>query len=520
MQHTKRQVSEWAFKSGRTYDSPFADVQVDAVFTAPSGATHVMPAFYDGGGTWKLRFNPGEAGAWTARLQSRPVNDDLSGDFAFEVADGDGRGFLAATPGRAWGFHFENGEPVFIMGDTTYDLFGMAYCGGDVEGFLARRRRQGFNLLRTRLTSSYFHPPNAEFEWQDRRMWPWGGSSTMPRFDRFNLDWFASVDRTVAMIERSGGIGLEMIMEAWGFEFPFNHRSVFTAEWEALWMRYLIARYDAYNCVWFWTPLNEYEYYPNGDWHWTETADRWALRIGRWIKATAPHGHILSMHNGPTLPPFAERFKADPQAVDSIMFQEWGARDKDNAWLATGIEASIAASLDGWHGSAVFAEWGYERDPAYESKFPSHEYCCRNHTRRGAWRGVFSGLGIIAGFEHTWGPWMDLQNDQPGVADLAVLNDFMRKDDRFAALRPAPNLVKGDFAPGHRPLALNDAAGDRTLVYFPAGGAARIDAGGSVRWFDPRDGALQPGVGGGPITAPEGRDDAGRPLDFIAVIDR
>ena len=56
-------------------------------------------------------------------------------------------------------------------------------------------------------------------------------------------------------------------MEGWGFEFPFNHRTWFTAEWEELWLRYLIARYDAYNCVWFWTPLNEYEYYPNGDWH-------------------------------------------------------------------------------------------------------------------------------------------------------------------------------------------------------------------------------------------------------------
>ena len=39
-------------------------------------------------------------------------------------------------------------------------------------------------------------------------------------------------------------LGLEMIMEGWGFEFPFNHRSLFTTEWEELWMRYLIARYD------------------------------------------------------------------------------------------------------------------------------------------------------------------------------------------------------------------------------------------------------------------------------------
>ena len=55
-------------------------------------------------------------------------------------------------------------------------------------------------------------------------------------------------------------VGFEMIMEAWGFEYPFNNRAVFVPEWEELWMRYLIARYDAFNCVFFWTPMNEYEY--------------------------------------------------------------------------------------------------------------------------------------------------------------------------------------------------------------------------------------------------------------------
>ena len=31
------------------------------------------------------------------------------------------------------GIRFESGEPAFIMGDTVYDVFGMDYCGGDIE---------------------------------------------------------------------------------------------------------------------------------------------------------------------------------------------------------------------------------------------------------------------------------------------------------------------------------------------------------------------------------------------------
>ena len=222
-------------------------------------------------------------------------------------------------------------------------------------------------------------------------MWAWGGSRSAPRFDLFNLDYFQSVDRMIGRIEKLG-LGIEMIMEGWGFEFPFNHRTWFTTEWEELWLRYLIARYDAFNCVWFWTPLNEYEYYPNGDWHHKPVADRWALRIARWLKSVAPHGHIISMHNGPRIPPFAERFRADPEAVDAIMFQEWGTRGRDDGWLAAGIEDSIRAALKGWRGSAVFAEWGYERNPDFDLKVPHHEFCDRSHTRRSAWRGTFCGL--------------------------------------------------------------------------------------------------------------------------------
>lgn len=512
----RRTVAEWSVRSARVYESPFADVQVDGHFTAPSGAVRVMPAFHDGDGTWKVRFSPDEPGNWRLRVVSRPTDTELDAEFDFEVEPRESRGFLKATPGEAWGFRFENGDPAFISGDTTYDLFGMDYCGGNVADFLKRRKSQGFNLFRTRLHVSYFHPPAGDFAWQTKRMWPWGGSNTAPRFDLFNLDWFRSVDRTVAMVEELG-LGLEMIMEGWGFEFPFNHRSWFTPEWEMLWMRYLIARYDAYACVWFWTPLNEYEYYPNGDWHWTPTADRWALRIGRWIKETAPHGHVLSMHNGPVLPPFAQRFRADPDAVDAIMYQEWGTRDAERGWLAAGIEESISAALDGWQGSAVFAEWGYERNPDYELKLPSHEFCDRSHTRRSAWRGIFSGMGIIAGFENSWGPWMDLETDLPGTADLVVLNGFVGGEIPFERMQPAPDLVSGDWPPGHRPLALAEAGGGLRLVYMPVGGTLDIPGDGRAEWFDPRSGARQP-AGESPFAAPAGADASGNPMDWILIL--
>jgi hypothetical protein len=274
-----RSVAEWSLVSSTAYSNPFGDLIVEGMFTSPGGAVSRMPAYYDGNGTWRLRFSPNEAGTWHVRVATRPLDVDLCWEGELAVKAAPVRGFLRSTPGQHWGLTYESGDPAFILGDTTYNLFGMAHCGYDVEGFMRRRAQQGFNLLRVRLPVSPFHPPEGYSSWQTRRTWPWGGSEQSPLFDRFDLDYFRTVDRVVALAEDLG-LGLEMIMEAWGFEFPFSHRDVFVPEWEELWMRYLVARYDAYSCVAIWTLQNEYEYYPDGDWRYNPVADRWAIAHG------------------------------------------------------------------------------------------------------------------------------------------------------------------------------------------------------------------------------------------------
>jgi hypothetical protein len=518
-----RTVGEWSFRAERDYLEPYADVHLDAIFTAPSGQTATVPAFYDGDATWRVRFNPGEAGTWRFRTAARLPDPGLEGEGAFEVTPHESRGFVRATPGEAWGFAFENGDPIFIFGDTTYHLFAMAYCGLDVASFMERRASQGFNLLRVRIPVSPFHGPDGYSDWQTRRTWPWGGSEQAPRFDRINLDYFQTVDAVVNEANALG-LGLEMIMEGWGFEFPFNSRQIFLPEWEQLWLRYLIARYDAFPSTWFWTPLNEYEYYPNGDWHYKSVSDRWQLRTSRWIKTLAPHGHPVAAHNGPTLPPFAERFATDPTAVDLILFQEWGSRAKDDGWLARGIEESIDASLAGWRGSAVLAEWGYERNPDFDLNLPHHEFCDTGHTRRGAWRGAFRSLGVIHGFENSWGPWALLDEDQAGMGHLLHVRRFFTEIVPFASLRTAPETISdGHTEIGKRPQALATAERDVVVVYLPVGGAVTVGgtAGqGTSRWFDPRTGELLPDQGtskvdGARFVAPVGGDD--QPDDWVLI---
>ncbi|MCL5997636.1 MAG: DUF4038 domain-containing protein [Chloroflexi bacterium] len=521
-----RDVGEWELRSWRSYENPFTDVSIEATFTNPDGRAYTMPGFYDGNQTWRVRFSPNVPGYWAYQIRSQPDDPKLHRQGYFEVTPNAARGFLRTAPGQAWGFQYESGEPVFLFGDTTYNLFGMAHCGIDVLPLLQRRASQGFNLLRVRVPVSPFHPPEGYSKWQTRRTFPWGGSEQSPRFDQFNLDYFHTVDGVVRMVEQLG-IGMEVIMQAWGFEFPFNSRQVFLPEWEELWMRYLVARYDAFNSVYIWTLMNEYEYYPNGDWHYKPVADRWAMRMGRWMKRTAPHDHVIAVHNGPTLPPFGRRFAADPHAVDAIMFQYWGSMGEDDAWLAASIEDQIAASFSGWSGSAVFAEYGYERNPELELAFPYHERCDVDHTRRGAWRGAFSGLGVIHGWENSWGPWAVLDTDQAGMSQLLQVRRFFTEIVPFQHMRPAQQLVLGDgAAPGCRPLAMASEDYATVIAYLPAGGDVTLSLpqgrAYTARWFDPRRGELQPALGDAGtastqhFASPGGHD--AHPYDWVLVL--
>ncbi|HEU0164316.1 MAG TPA: DUF4038 domain-containing protein [Thermomicrobiales bacterium] len=495
-----REMREWSLATSRPYARPFVDVRVTATFTSPSGAVLAIEAFHDGDGVWKVRFNPGKAGMWTYAVASTPANPDFAREGSFEVTPRDTRGFLRSTPGTGWGFTFESGDPVFILGDTVYHLFGMAHNSSEgpaeVRAFMERRAAQGFNLLRIRLPVSYFHPVDGYNVWQTTRLWPWGGSEQSPRFDQFDLPYFRTVDRVVAWAEELG-IGIEMIMEGWGNEFPFNRRDVFVAEWEELWLRYLVARYDAFAAVWFWTLHNEYEYYPNGNWNYdaiNTSCDLWAIRTGRLVREVASHGHAIAIHNGPVTPSFGKRFAADPMAIDTVMFQTWGTTGEHDAWLAAGIEETIERSLGDWPGTAVFSEYGYEFNPDLPPLMLGHQYCGPDHTRRGAWRGAFRSLGVVHGFENSWGPFQILDEDQPGLPSLLHLNAFFTEVVDFAALRPADDLLEdGEDRPGYAPLALATADRSTIAVYFPAGGDAGLTidlARHTGRWFDPRTGVI------------------------------
>jgi hypothetical protein len=60
---------EASFTAAKEHDDPL-ELSVVADFTGPGKVQVRVPAFWDGGRTWKVRFSPEKTGTWTYRVQA------------------------------------------------------------------------------------------------------------------------------------------------------------------------------------------------------------------------------------------------------------------------------------------------------------------------------------------------------------------------------------------------------------------------------------------------------------------
>jgi len=155
----------------------------------------------------------------------------------------------------------------------------------------------------------------------------------------------------------------------------------------------------------------------------------------------------------------------------------------------------------------------------------SHEHCDPEHTRRGAWRGAMSGLGIIHGFANSWGPFQVLDKDQPGLEYLLHLRAFFTDIVPFERLRPVAGLAhRNDSRQGYQPLTLATSDQEIVVIYLPTGGDITVDLdrkGYSGQWFDPRTGELiGSGMPAGVAFAPPEQPQGGNPEDWVLVLRR
>ncbi len=503
------EVHEFSLQGRAHVANPYRDAALVGEFISPSGRTNVLDGFHDGGDRWRLRFAPDEIGDWRYQLRGEGVEILQRGTLRCTAPHRSG--FTHIHPQNPYAFARSDGTPFLPMGDTCYGLFDDSPITPELRfEYLRIRRSQRFNFVRMSVGHSEARAGT------NHLYWAWGGTPQNPDLERFNPGFFRAFDQLVFQL-RDAGLNFELILLNF-YRRPFTETNLWTTARERQWLRYLVARYGAFDHLFLWTLANEYETHPDGKYRLDYPTDvNWAKSTARYLKSIDVHRHLVTVHpvisasrqsdtpRAPFDPPWRiGEFFGNDDALD-VLSQQTGGRgdglswdDKLQCWTGdpTDLVASLAADRR-YKKPVLNTEHGYEylRGHPTEKRQVHHT----DKVRRSAWRIVCAGGYFAAGFHGTIGHsdvWnrLDAPNHytftlQSEGADqqLAILHQCL-SNLPFERMQPWPSVTGNAVA-----LAIPE---DVHLVYLPQGGVTTLVAGPAgqrveTQWLDPRTGSFR-----------------------------
>lgn len=248
---------ELTFTSERVYTNPYTDVEVFVHFHHESGVELVRPAFWDGGGVWKVRFaSPLTGGRWTWRSASAPRDPGLDGQQGtlrvepVPPADRFERhGFWRIPPGHR-NLRHADGKPALLVADTAWALPWRA-THEQCAIYARHRQAQGFNAVllmsvqpdrRARGPRSRTEPDGFDVGFEDL---PEG------RINQMNVAYFQYLDGLAEILRRHEIVPVwNPVFHGYGWKGLDTAGPVIPPVEYARYCRYLVARYGAQPAIW------------------------------------------------------------------------------------------------------------------------------------------------------------------------------------------------------------------------------------------------------------------------------
>jgi hypothetical protein len=279
-----RQIPLWElFEFSVVYEkagNPYTEVSFSATFRHRN-RTLFAEGFYDGEGTYRLRFMPDSLGEWTFQTTSN-VNElnGITGKFLCIKPLAGAHGPVGIR--NTFDFGYADGTPYYPVGTTCYAWVWQ----GDtmVNKTLETLAENAFNKIRMCVFPKQYdvyiqnEPKYYPFEGTKEKGWD---------FSRFNPLFFKYFEDKIQRLMNLG-IEADIILfhpydfGKWGFDnMP--------PEVNERYLRYVVARFAAYRNVW-WSMANEYDIMKRSGEEWE--------RLFRILKEYDPYQHLRSIHNG------------------------------------------------------------------------------------------------------------------------------------------------------------------------------------------------------------------------------
>lgn len=272
--------------AGPASGNPYLDVQWSATF-AQGDRRVTVPGFWDGGGTYKVRFSPPAPGEW--RYETRSATPELNGKTGiFTATAATGRNHGPIEVFDTFYLRYADGTPYHQFGTTCY---AWVHQTRELqEQTLQTLAASPFNKIRFCVfPKSYEYNRNAPelFAFQKGAEGKFDFSRPDPAF------WRHFEQRVLDLQEL--GIEADLILwhpyDRWGFA------DMSDAE-DDRYLRYCIARLGAFRNVW-WSLANEYDFMTDqppghrGNKQWSD----WD-RFFEILQEEDPHQRLRGIHNG------------------------------------------------------------------------------------------------------------------------------------------------------------------------------------------------------------------------------
>lgn len=468
---------EVSFTASNSYNDPFNEVELDAVFTDPSGKQLKVPAFWAGGNVWKIRYSsplPGNHPFVTvcSKADDNGLNNQ-KGKVTITKYKGKNplllKGAIRIADDKRH-FAYGDGTPFFWMGDTWWmGLTKRLVWPEEVKLLADDRIKKGFNVVQI-IAGLYPDMPAFDPRGENEAGFPWEANYTAIRPEYFN-----EADNRIIYLAEQGIV--PCVVGAWGYHLPWLGVDKMKQHW-----RYLIARWGALPVIWCAAGETTMHYYlsetKKEDVEWQRS--EWT-KVVEYMKQTDPFQRIVTTHAA----------HDDKTTRRSILKPELLDFDMHQSGHGSGPEKQAAQALAGWRINppmpVMSGESRYEAlaipnplpSSAPRGAFWAHTVNSglAGHTygANGIWQ--LNGITVPYGKSpggNNWGitPWNEAMKLE-GSTQIGAARKLIESIPDWNTFQPQPEMIAGWSQQDTAVLAVtsnNKAA----LAYLPSAGSISI----------------------------------------------
>ena len=274
-------IEQWGIfelvMDGPSAGNPYLENSIEATFTNASN-TFTVPGFYDGSGTYKVRFSPDQTGDWAYVTQSNVVDlNNIQGSFRCVDPTGNNHGPLRVV--RTHYLEYADRSPFYSVGTTAYQWTSVKQS--IQEQTVNSLAESPFNKIRMCVFPKNYRYGNDTDPW----MFPFKKIDGKNDPSQPNYAFFQNFDQRVEQLLEMG-IQADVILfhpyDIWGY-YQMGKKM------NEKYVRYMIARLSAYRNVW-WSLANEWDVpriREEIDWE----------GIGTLLQNEDPHQRLRGIHN-------------------------------------------------------------------------------------------------------------------------------------------------------------------------------------------------------------------------------